>query len=164
MKAKTQRQRPRLQIIRGLPGSGKTTLAVKRFANLMRLETDMFFSRKGQYRFTKKLNKEACDWFLDMVDDFCFRGFDFVTTGVFAAHTERLDKVIEAGLVYGYEVYIKTLTTDFGSLHGVPQEHLKAMAEAFVSERELKRRYGKYTRVHFGLMPNRYPLAHEHKH
>lgn len=54
--------RPRLQIIRGLPGSGKTTLALKNFSHLMRIETDMFFSRGGKYVFTLDLNKQAVNY------------------------------------------------------------------------------------------------------
>ena len=55
--------KPRLQIIRGLPGSGKTSLAIDRYSHLLRIETDMFFMRKGKYTFTLDLNKKAVKWF-----------------------------------------------------------------------------------------------------
>lgn len=147
--------RPRLQIIRGLPGSGKTTLALKNFSHLMRIETDMFFSRGGKYVFTLDLNKQAVKWFNKTINNFAKTGMDFVVTGVFAAHTERLEKTIQAGLDNGYDVYVKTLNTDFGNIHNVPQEHLDAMKTAFVSERELKRKYKGNKRVHFGVMDGR---------
>lgn len=159
-----KKHKPRLQIIRGLPGSGKTTLALSRYSNLMRIETDMYFSREGEYRFTLPLNRKACVWFLKAVENFCIQGFDFVTTGVFAAHTERLSSVIETALQYGYEVYIKTLTDSHGSIHGVPKEHLDAMKASFVLEQELKRTYRDEKKVHFGLMPKKYPLAHLNRH
>ena len=144
--------RPRLQIIRGLPGSGKTTLALECFPHLMRVETDMFFTRGGKYTFTLDLNKKAVKWFNKTVRDLCKTGMDFVVTGVFAAHTERLANTISAGVDYGYDIYIKTLTKNYGNIHEVPEEHLKAMRDSFVSERELKHIY-RVKGLHFGLMP-----------
>ena len=77
---------PRMQIIRGLPGSGKTTLAVKRYSQLMRLETDMLFYRRGAYRFNLENNRKAVDFFMESVSYFCSFGFDFVVTGVFLSN------------------------------------------------------------------------------
>jgi hypothetical protein len=111
----------------------------------------MFFYRDGGYRFTKELNKAAVKWFLKTIDSFCKRGFDFVVTGVFAAHTERLHSTIETALSHGYEVTIATMTKNYGSVHGVPKEHLDAMKADFISERKLKELY-KDTPVKFGLM------------
>jgi predicted ABC-type ATPase len=144
--------KPRLQIIRGLPGSGKTTLALDRYSHLMRIETDMFFMRDGKYTFTLDLNKKAVKWFNKTVRDMAKTGMDFVVTGVFAAHTERLATTIAAGLDNGYEVYIKTLARDYGNIHNVPQDHLKAMKDSFVSDRKLKKVY-EAKEIHFGLMP-----------
>lgn len=145
-------RKPRLQIIRGLPGSGKTSLALDRYSHLMRVETDMFFSRCGKYVFTLELNKKAVKWFNKTISTFCKTGMDFVVTGVFAAHTERLEKTIQAGLDNGYEVYIKTLTSNYGNIHNVPQAHLNAMKLCFVPEKRLKDKYSDRQDVHFGLM------------
>lgn len=152
-------KRPRLQIIRGLPGSGKTTLALKRYPHLMRLETDMFFSRRGEYIFTPALNRRAVAWFEEMVYQCAFSKMDFVLTGVFAAHTERLEHCIVMALDCGYDVYIKTLTADHGNIHNVPKAHLDSMRQAFVSEAALKKRYRRNSHVRFGLMPDRLRLA-----
>lgn len=152
--------RPRLQIIRGLPGSGKTTLALRRYPHLLRLETDLYFYSKGAYRFSLYRNAEAIEWFKDEVDNLCMRDIDFVVTGVFSAHTERLDYVIKVALDYDYEVYIKTLKTQYEGVHGVPKEHFESMRAAFLPERTLRKMYVGDPSVHFGLMPTRYPLAH----
>ena len=85
---------------------------------------------------------------------------DFVLTGVFAAHTERLPSVIATALQYGYEVWIKTLTTNYRSIHGVPKEHLDLMKASFMTEKELKKTLRGNKSIHFGIMSGNYPLAH----
>lgn len=157
------RSRPRLQIIRGLPGSGKATLALKRYPHLLRLETDMFFYSKGAYRFSMKRNKAAVLWFLSEIELLCRGKVDFVATGVFAAHTERLKETISRALNLGYDVYIKTLTTQYKGIHAVPKEHFDAMKASFVPEDDLCKVYKHIKRVHFGLMDKGMTLAHLEK-
>ena len=152
--------KPRIQIIRGLPGAGKSTLAMSRYPNLMRIETDMFFYRNGEYKFTLENNKKAVKWFKEQILICSKQGMDFVLTGVFSAHTERLGNAVSIALDNGYEVYIKTLTKNYGSIHGVPQNHLDAMKSSFVPDRVLKEMYVNSPDVHFGLMPKLYTLAH----
>lgn len=146
---------PRFQIIRGLPGSGKTTLAVSRYPHLLRLETDMYFYRGGEYRYTGGLNKKAVAWFGGCVERFCGCGFDFVATGVFTAHTERLDTAISSALGHGYEVWVKTLESDYGNVHGVSEADLESMRERFVPDSRLREMYSGESRVKFGLMADR---------
>lgn len=145
--------KPRLQIIRGLPGSGKTSLAIDRYSHLLRIETDMFFMRKGKYTFTLDLNKKAVKWFNRTVKTTLCTGMDFVVTGVFAAHTERLGKTIEEALAHGYEVWVKTLTSRFGDVHGVPKAHYDAMKRDFLSNSRLRKLHRGIPCLHFGLMP-----------
>ena len=154
--------KPRLQIIRGLPGSGKTTLALKRYPHLLRLETDMFFYSQGAYRYSKSRNEHAVLWFLDEIEMLCRNMVDFVATGVFAAHTERLRETISRALKWDYDVYIKTLTTQFKGIHAVPEEHFNAMKESFVPDRQLRQLYPSwgFPQIHFGLMGKGMELAH----
>lgn len=150
---------PRLQIIRGLPGSGKTTLAARLYPHIMRIETDMFFTRGGEYRFTLERNAEVVELFCAAVRSFCEARMDLVLTGVFAAHTERLGRVVVWAKAFGYDVFIQTLTDNFGNTHGVPPEHLEAMRKNFVSDEELREIYG--TDVVFGLMSTGLKLVPE---
>lgn len=151
--------RPRLQIIRGLPGSGKSTLAASRYPGLLRLECDMFFQIAGEYRFSSGRNESAVLWFLDAVERAASAGFDFVATGVFAAHTERLGMTVSAALAHGYEIWIHTLPKRWPDIHGVPPEHLAAMQADFATEEELRRRFAAIPSIRFGLMPTGYAPA-----
>lgn len=152
-------RRPRLQIIRGLPGSGKTTIALKRFPSLLRIETDMYFTRKGKYTFTRDLNTKAVQWFKFMVSQCCGQGMDFVVTGVFAAHTERLLNTLDTALNAGYEVYIKTTTANYGNIHNVPKSHYEAMKKDFLSERDLREVLRNVRHLHFGLMDEKIKIG-----
>lgn len=152
--------KPRLQIIRGLPGSGKTTLALDRYSHLMRLETDMYFYREGAYRYTTENNERAVEWFNNAILQFLAQGFDFVLTGVFSAHTERLDYAVKMALANGYEVWITTLTSKYEGIHAVPDSDYNAMKSSFVSSEILRKQYSGFPDVHFELMPHGLELAH----
>lgn len=123
----------------------------------MRIETDMFFTRKGEYVWNPQLNRRGVYWFNKTVRDMAKTGMDFVVTGVFAAHTERLMTTIATGIANGYDVYIKTLSGSYGDVHNVPKEHYESMKRCFVSDKALRGAYNpdvkEHGQVHFGLMP-----------
>ena len=148
-----------MQIIRGLPGAGKTTLALKEYPDIFRIEADMFFTRGGKYYFMTELVGESTKWFYDTIRLAVSSGVDIVLTGVFPGHsTSRLPNVIAMALENDYEVYIKTLLTDYGNTHGVPEKQLGMMKKAFVPEEVLSSIYAEHRQVHFGLMPRTEPI------
>ena len=75
---------------------------------------------------------------------------------------ERLQETIARALKYKYDVYIKTLTTQFKGIHAVPKEHFDAMKANFIPEKELKKIYPSkdFPQVHFGLMGKGMELVH----
>ena len=55
----------KLILIRGLPGSGKTTRANeerRHYPEMVHLEADMFFEADGSYKFNPLYLKTAHDW------------------------------------------------------------------------------------------------------
>lgn len=109
-----------LHIIRGLPGSGKTTFAKK--LNVFHVENDMFLIKDGNYSFNFETIEKSRDWVLHMVSN--------------AMETARVDIAVsncfyKLSLIYpflaiaevhGYSVKIHECTGNFGSIHNTPKE------------------------------------------
>lgn len=151
--------KPRLQIIRGLPGSGKSTRAAK-WPHLLRLEVDYYFHRAGRYEFGAERNKSAEWWLTGQISQICRLGIDFVVCGVFSGGTtENLDVVVRMARESGYEIWIKTMEADFGNVHGVRAEDYERMADGFMLAEELRCMYADRPDVHFGEMPTGFDVA-----
>jgi hypothetical protein len=120
----------KLTIWRGLPGSGKSTSAKK--ANV-HFEADMYFLRPdGRYGFVREELHYAHQWCLGNVKRYLLDEFDVSVSNTFTTYKE-LKPYIDYAKENGHEVEIITLTTNFGSIHNVPEETLKAMAARFES-------------------------------
>lgn len=151
--------RPRLQIVRGLPGAGKSTFAVKNWPHLLRLEFDFFCMRGGLYAFGDKRNTEGQAWLAKLVEDTMIQGLDFVLCGVFAGNSEHLVETVTTALKYEYDVWIKTLDGNFGNTHGVRQQDFDMMVADFLTDDQLELIWLDNLRVQFGTMPNGYVIA-----
>ena len=112
-----------LVIIRGLPGSGKTTLAreIAKRAGYLHLENDMYLESENGYQYTANLAREASEWCFTAVRDALLSGQRVVVSNGFT----RIDHMWE---------YFK-LTQDFvvieckgqyKSIHNVPDEVIES--------------------------------------
>lgn len=128
---------PRLQIVRGLPGSSKSTYAHKNWPQLLKLEFDYFCMRGGAYSWGKQRNADGQKWLRQQIVDACMNGIDFVVCGVFAGPHENFELIVKLAEAYGYDVWVKTLAGNFGNIHGVRQQDYDAMRSAFKSDEEL---------------------------
>lgn len=123
----------RLVLIRGLPGSGKTTLAQSFVAKGFRhFEADQFFVRKGQYRFVKERLTEAHAWCLNLVRT-ALEGGELVCVGNVFATVDDIRPYTQLGV--GYQVI--EATHPGRSIHKVPTATLLAMQRQWVPTAEL---------------------------
>ena len=116
----------KLYIVRGLPGSGKSTYA--KSLNCFHVEADMFHVRNKVYYFDTSKCALAHHWCSQMVfanmQDF---GIDIVVSNTFVSNVEIQPYLILAKR-FGYEVEVITLKTRYGNIHDVPTDVLDSMS------------------------------------
>jgi predicted kinase len=128
-----------LYLVRGLPGSGKTTFAknlTKFFAGI-HFEADMFFERNGmKYKFDPNMLSDAHEWCQHSVSEQMSISCPvIVASNTFTTNREILPYVTMAR-AYGYKVTILTIESGLDpealaarNVHGVPVETVKRMAQ-----------------------------------
>lgn len=123
-----------LIIVRGLPGSGKSTIAhdLARTSGLRGYsieicETDQFFMKDGKYEFdASKLhryhtkNQDAC-WNA-MKND-----VDWVVVSNTSLTLSEVVPYIHSAVLSGYDVQVVTAKGNYESLHAVPLETIERM-------------------------------------
>jgi predicted kinase len=119
-----------MTLIRGLPGSGKSTLGYK-IANdtgAVLFEADMYFEKNGVYSFNPILLPMAHSWCRKQTAKALFDGKSIVVTNTFSMVWELLPYVHMA-TEYGINPTIICLKTSYGSIHNVPEATIKKMAD-----------------------------------
>jgi len=132
-----------LILIRGLPGSGKSTLGARlaREKGINQYEADQYFMIDGEYRFDMK--------YLSLAHDTCFQNFrhdlslrrSMIVSNTFTRWQEMRDYV-EYALDVGYKVKIITCLGSFHNVHGVPADVLERMRQRFIASDDLPRMAG----------------------
>ncbi len=123
---------PELVIIRGLPGSGKSTYAKAQFPHHKHFEADMFFVRDGKYRFDFTKLNEAHDWCVGETARALYNGHDVVVTNTFIQTWEfdsYMSAVSDIEFDTGAEISIRVveMKTQYQNIHGVPEDKLQKM-------------------------------------
>jgi len=143
-----------LNIVRGIPGAGKSTYARTKFPNMMLLETDMFMYQNGEYNFDYDKHREVIDCIEEFRDQ-CMDQFqcDLCLTGVFSSTRSLIGHII-AAVDNNYDMNVVTLYTQFNGLHNVPEDVVQNFKDHFVSSLQVKeeceKTFAHYTgRFHF---------------
>ena len=113
---------PELIIIRGITGSGKTTLAKAEYPQHAHFEADMFFIKDGEYKFDIKKLGSAHKWCQAQVKDSLDAGMDVVVANTFTRKWE-----MKPYLEMGHSVKVVVAKGEFPNTHGVPQAVIENM-------------------------------------
>lgn len=115
----------RVVILRGIPGSGKSTYAAKEYPDYQVCSADHYFTHNGVYTFDAKLlpfsHRSCLDKFLGLLQSNC-SGIVVDNTNV---HAHEISPYLRLADVFLYDVEIVRLYCDPASafnrnVHGVP--------------------------------------------
>lgn len=121
---------PNLFIVRGIPGSGKTTYATTVLSHALHFEADQFFVRAdGQYKYDIALIGEAHDWCYGNVVRQLLLGNAVVVSNTFTALWELDRYVTIPSIVPDVVVSVIEMRTEYQSIHGIPPEKLQKMKD-----------------------------------
>lgn len=119
-----------LILLRGLPGSGKSTFA-KMICN-QHVEADMYFMQDGEYKFDASKLKQAHEWCRTKTEGWMQKRYNVVVSNTFTMEWE-LAGYYELAKQYGYQVHSLIVENRHGGIneHGVPEDKLQAMKDRF---------------------------------
>lgn len=122
-----------LIILRGLPGSGKSTFA-KLICN-QHVEADMFFMEGGEYNFDASKLKQAHEWCQWKTENWMKMRYNVVVSNTFTMEWE-MEAYYKLAEQYGYRVHSIVVENRHGdskdtNIHNVPLETIQKMQERF---------------------------------
>ena len=119
----------KLHLVRGLPGSGKSTFANNNRTEARVVEADQFFLNKGIYAWDPKLLHEAHAWCYGQTAMLLRQELNVVVANTFVTTDALLRYIKLRDKLPGLEITITELFTEFKSIHNVPREKVCKMAE-----------------------------------
>ena len=121
-------------LIRGLPGSGKSTMAKQYHGSYIHLETNMFWG--PNYEFDMSRLKEAHEWCQNSARIF-LASHSVIVSNTFTTKKE-MDPYFDIADEYGIVPTIILCQNQFGSIHKVPKEVIQKMRNRFEYNVEFK--------------------------
>lgn len=121
----------KLILIRGLPGSGKSTIAKQYFGGCIHLEADMYFiAPNGAYIYDPSKIKAAHEWCIETAKILLNNGKDVVVSNTFTTLAE-LSPYINYAKEWEIPYVVFRSDNNYGSIHNVPPEVIGRMKSRF---------------------------------
>lgn len=120
----------KLTLIRGIPGSGKSTIA-KRLAKEnfgIHIETDMYFMIDGEYEFDSSRIKEAHKWCQEKSENYIANGYNVYVSNTFTKKWE-MEYYVKLAKEYNCNLDILEAKGNYGNIHNVPENVIQKMKE-----------------------------------
>ncbi len=125
----------KLILIRGVPGTGKSTYAELNYPSYLHFEADTFMcDERGVYCWDKSLLYLAHTLCIKHTELALRRKKDVVVANTFTTHKELLP-YLKLAEEQGAEVEVIKLTHEFGTLHNVPVKTLERMRTRMEQEK-----------------------------
>ena len=134
---------PILKIYRGLPGSGKTTLANKE-GTIVLSPADMYSMRNGKYQWCREYSKKGHVWSNKILELTMEEGID-ITIAEVLPKEKSMRHYFNMAKKYNYKVEVIDCKADIDTsykrnVHNVPMEHIKGMSEVWEDWDDIKER------------------------
>lgn len=113
-----------LHIIRGKPGSGKSTFAHNMFPGVLLLENDQYHMHNGVYDWHKENMPAAIDWCMDMARTALENGMDIVVANTFT-RCVFIDAYKKLAEETGASFDVYRCTGNFKNVHGLTDSMVK---------------------------------------
>ena len=119
-----------LVLVRGIPGSGKSTFA-KLICNQY-VEADMFFNIEGEYMFDPTKLKEAHEWCRNKTEEWMKKDWNVAVSNTFTQEWE-MEPYFELAKKYGYRTHSIIVENRHGgeNQHEVPEDKINQMVNRF---------------------------------
>lgn len=124
-------KKQKITFIRGIPGSGKTTIAQKLNAELV--EADMFFINKdGEYKHVKRFIKDAHSWCQQEMKRLLLAGHNVVVANTFIKKWE-VENYLKLAQSLGLDLEVEVIEAKgrYQNVHGVPSEIVERMRNQY---------------------------------
>ena len=118
-----------LKIVRGWPGSGKSSFANRQWPNILHLENDMFCECDGQYQWSKERVKTAINLCTSIVDMALKNDCDVVVANTFTKkrYIAAYEKI---ALAHGAKFEVYRCVGHFKNVHGLSDEMVEKFEKA----------------------------------
>lgn len=121
-----------LILVRGLPGSGKSTIAqqIAMYFENEHIETDMFWMQDGEYKFDIARIKEAHEWCQNKTREL-LEIFDNVVVANTFTTKKELQPYFDIAKEFGIVPNVILCQNQWQNIHNVPQEAMDRMKARF---------------------------------